>query len=329
MQKNYNPAVDLLRIFSILAVILIHTSTRILEATHMDLIHHQDSLFLNQISRFAVPLFFMISGFVLELSYKNNFLEYIQKRISKIFIPYLFWSALYYFFIYTQHSDNFFQALLSGSASYQLYFIPALLVLYFVFPLLHKLYSLLANKLVLLILAILQIRLLYLDYHLQGLTIYYPLNIALLNYLVFILGMIAFNTQEQILKFAKKFWPLLLIITIGAGFFVFWEGLKNYYSTYNFQYYYSQWRPSVLIYTLSIASLGYYVFSKIRFSSQLIKSVSNLSFAVFFVHIIILETIWKYWHVSNDLLLFTLVTGGSFALAYVLHKIPHLAKVTG
>jgi surface polysaccharide O-acyltransferase-like enzyme len=240
MQKNYNPAVDLLRIFSILAVVLIHTSTRILESTHMDLIHHQGSLLLNQISRFAVPLFFMISGFVLELSYKNNFLDYLKKRISKIFVPYLFWSALYYFFIYTKHSDNFFQAILSGSASYQLYFIPALLVLYLLFPLLHKLYSLFANKLVLLILILAQTRLLYLDYHLQGLNIYYPLNIAALNFLVFVLGMMAFVNQEQLLKIAKRVWPLLIPTTIAAGLYVFKEGLKNYYATYNFQYYYSQ-----------------------------------------------------------------------------------------
>jgi len=48
------------------------------------------AIFLNQIARFAVPMFFMISGFVLELNYDGNtgFWQYLKKRFSRIFIPY-------------------------------------------------------------------------------------------------------------------------------------------------------------------------------------------------------------------------------------------------
>src|SRR5260221_11166343 len=92
--KTYNPALDALRVISILAVVLIHTTTRHLEITHYDLVHTTFTLLLNQLSRFAVPLFFLISGFALEMSYKEDisYFSFLKKRLSKIFVPYIFWS---------------------------------------------------------------------------------------------------------------------------------------------------------------------------------------------------------------------------------------------
>src|SRR5581483_7891153 len=108
-QKQHIPTIDVLRIISILAVIIIHTTTRTLEINGADIIRVQWTLFLNQIFRFAVPLFFMISGFVLEVSYPfhASYFTYIKKRINRIFVPYLFWSAIYYFFVYKEHTENF------------------------------------------------------------------------------------------------------------------------------------------------------------------------------------------------------------------------------
>jgi len=123
-QKLYNPVVDILRILSILAVVIIHTTTRTLEMSHYALLKIPWTLFLNQAGRFAVPLFFMISGFVLELNYHlhESYLTYLKKRFSRIIIPYIFWSAIYYYLVYNQnHSANFLSSLLKGDASYQLY----------------------------------------------------------------------------------------------------------------------------------------------------------------------------------------------------------------
>lgn len=84
MQKQYVKAIDALRVVSILAVVLIHTTTRTIETTHNNLTDFPFTLFLNQIARFAVPLFILISGFVLELNYQNhaNYFAYLKKRLS-------------------------------------------------------------------------------------------------------------------------------------------------------------------------------------------------------------------------------------------------------
>src|SRR5260221_2843056 len=136
--KVYDRGIDVLRVVSILAVVLIHTTTRHLELTHFDVTHYSFTLLLNQISRFAVPLFFLVSGFVLELNYSPiGFFKYFKKRINKILIPYLLWSFIYYYFIYTNHTVKFFQELLNVSSSYQLTFVPTFFILYLIFSLVY------------------------------------------------------------------------------------------------------------------------------------------------------------------------------------------------
>jgi len=344
-QKIYNPVIDILRTISIFAVILIHTTTRTLEITSYNLLKTPWTLFLNQAARFAVPLFFMISGFVLELNYHlhESYLTYLKKRFSRIFVPYVFWSLIYYFFVYYKGRDpNFLNSLIFGDASYQLYFIPSLLIFYLLFPLLHKSFKIIGDKWIIIALGLFELFLLYYDYNLRPLPFYYPLNIALLNYFVFILGMALARNQERFLNFIKK-WKLILFAgTAIFAFYVFYEGLTRYIATYNSGVFYSSWRPSVLIYTIFFAGFAYWIFNrKLKFIS-VIKTFSKLSFFVFFTHIIFLEVLWygflKHLFETNksiayalwfDPLYFFTVTIVSFGLAFIVHKIPYLSKLTG
>ena len=84
--KQYVKSIDSLRILCILAVLLIHTSTRTLETAKFDLTGFPLTIFLNQIARFAVPLFFIISGFVLETNFdqSSGYISFLKKRFSKI-----------------------------------------------------------------------------------------------------------------------------------------------------------------------------------------------------------------------------------------------------
>lgn len=335
--KLYNPAIDLLRFISILAVILIHTTTKTLEMTHYDLYQTSWTLLLHQISRFAVPLFFMISGFVLELNYDNqaNYWQYLTKRLNRIFIPYVFWSAVYFYFVYTRHGPDFLSALIYGSASYQLYFIPALLVFYLIFPLFHWLYRFFAHKWILLILAGLELWLLSADYYFHSLRFFYPLGVAFYNFYVFILGMVASHYHDRLIAFVKQWLAVLIPLIIFLGGYIFSTGRSLYYQTYNIGYFYSNWRPQVLLYTLALFAVLYYFFSKIKLNLPLVKTLSGLSFFVFFIHIIILEKTWvlignplhpALWY---DPVFFLLTAAVSFFIAYLIHKIPFLSRLTG
>jgi surface polysaccharide O-acyltransferase-like enzyme len=345
-EKLYNPVVDILRIISILAVIIIHTTTRTLEISSYALTKIPWTLFLNQIARFAVPLFFMISGFVLELNYHlhESYLVYLQKRFSRIIIPYIFWSAIYYFLVNSKnHDPNFLNSLLQGNASYQLYFIPALLIFYLLFPLIHNFCDFILNKWLLILFGLIQLVLLFYDYNIHSLQIYYPVGIALLNFYVFLVGIVLARNQERFKNFIKK-WKLLLFFgTIIFAVYIFYEGLNGYLKTHNYLTFYSSWRPSILIYTILLSGFLYWLFDRKLKFIQLIKKLSHLSFFVFFIHVIILETVWysvglKLLQMTNgkiiyqiwfDPLYFAAVTIISFAIAFVVHKVPYLSKLTG
>ncbi len=344
-EKHYIPAVDALRIISILAVIFIHTTTRTLEASFFDLRNLPITFFINQVLRFAVPLFFIISGFVLELNFHlhESYLAYFKKRINRIFLPYLFWSAIYYFFVYKVHTENFFYAVIKGDASYQLYFIPALLIFYFLFPFIHNFYKFFNSKWLLIVLGILQLSFLYFDYYVRQLTLFYPITIALLNFFVFYLGIAIANNHERFISFAKK-WKLILFISLLAfAVYINFEGLTYYLKTHNYLAFYSSWRPSIFIYTLLIGSFLYYLFDRNFKYTIIIKTLSRLSFFVFFIHVIILEVVWyaigknlfaltngkishQLWY---DPLYFLAVTIVSFSIAFIVHKIPYLSKISG
>lgn len=332
-KASYNPAVDLIRTISILSVILIHISTKILEIAKYDLYHYPFTLFFNQASRFAVPLFFLISSFVLELNYPKNFkyLDYLKKRVVRIILPYIFWSAVYYFAIYTSHSHSFFTDLLLGDASYQLYFIPSIFIFYLFFPLLHKYFSFFTNKIILSLLVIIQLLFLSYDYYFHPLPFYYPISVFILNFSMFIFGMLACHYQKDILEYIKKHHHFFFFSLILTSMLITLEGLVLYSQTKNYLTFYSNWRPSTLLYTLIIGSYLFYIFSNLKLDISFIKKIASYSFFVFFVHIIFIEIIYRFFpgpYLMYFYIPFLIVTILSYLSAFILSKIPHLSKIT-
>lgn len=330
----YHPELDFIRIVCIFSVIMIHITTKILAISGHDLINHSFTLFLNQSSRFAVPLFFMISAFGLKLNYSSDikYLPYLKQRLSKILLPYVFWSSIYYYFIYPNNSQSIFQALLHGSASYQLYFIPTLFLFYLIFPLISR-YSKLLNQIVILsILFIIQLIFLSLDYYYQPLSFAHPINVFILNFLFFILGIIASQHQEKIYNFVKKYIKIMIPLSYILAIYLTLEGGLRYFKTQNYLSFYSQWRPSVFLYSIIIFSLLFYFGKEIKINPQFIKKFSSYSFFVYFVHIIFIEIIWKYLPntiLNYSLISFLLVLIPSYLVAYLFSKIPKLSLLTG
>lgn len=294
--KNYNIAADYLRALAILAVVLIHTTTKTLEVGQYDVLHLSWSLFLNQIFRFAVPLFFLISGFLLELNYKDNlnYLTYFKKRISKIFIPFVVWSVFYYaiIFKFPLFNWNFLSNLLTGDASYQLYFIPTLLIFYLLFPFLHSLRIILFNKFVILFLLSIELVLLAIDYYVKPFSFVNPIRIALLNFSPFLIGMLASHHEQRILHVVKRFFVPLIFILLFALFGVFYESKTYYLTQHNLNAIYSQYRPLMYLYTLILTSILFFVFSRRAYLKNIFLAISRLSFFVFFVHVAILYLYW-------------------------------------
>lgn len=331
----YHPEIDFIRIICILSVIMIHTSSKILAISGNDLLNHPFTLFLNQSTRFAVPLFFVISAFGLKLNYSQDFkyLPYLKQRLSKLLLPYLFWSSIYYFLVYPHSSNSIIQTLLLGSASYQLYFIPALFIFYLFFPLISRYFKFINQYLPLTVLFILQFIVLFRDYYIRPLSFPHPINVFILNFIFFIFGILTCLNQDKIFYFIKKYKIFFALISLILAIYITFEGAFQYYKTQNYLSFYSQWRPSVLLYSISTFSLFYYLGKNIKINSQIIKKISSYSFFVYFIHIIFIEIIWRYLPnpilLTNPLISFILVLIPSYFLAYLSSKIPKLSLLTG
>ncbi|MDR3128893.1 MAG: acyltransferase [Tannerellaceae bacterium] len=114
--------IDLLRFPLIIGVVFIHNASPTLYVQGVEFgssgslpIHHVCSqLFSEILGRVAVPLFFLISGFLFFLNVDFNKQTYVKKlraRAKTLLIPYLFWnglSILFYFVIRYVPSLDFF-----------------------------------------------------------------------------------------------------------------------------------------------------------------------------------------------------------------------------
>jgi surface polysaccharide O-acyltransferase-like enzyme len=330
----YHPELDFIRIICIFSVIMIHTTTKVLAISGHDLVNYPFTLFLNQLTRFAVPIFFIISAFGLKLNYSQSFkyLPYLWQRLSKLFLPYLFWTLIYYYLVYPHRSESIFKTLLLGSASYQLYFIPTLFLFYLRFPLMSRYLYYLNHYLFLIILLIVELVLLSIDYYYQPLSFTHPINIFLLNFIYFILGILVFLHQEKIINFVKKYLIIIISLSFVFAIYITLEGAFRYFKTQNYLSFYSQWRPSVLFYSITTFSLLFYFGKKTKITPQLIKKLSSYSFFVYFIHVIFIEIIWRFsgaTYLENPLFSFLLVLIPSYFCAFLFSKIPGLSRLTG
>ena len=89
--------------------------------------------------RFAVPIFFMLSGALAFSKSEMNIKEFYQQRAKRILIPLVFW-GLFYSFVFNRDwliIEHFKQVLL-GNAFYHLWFLYAMIGLYLVTPVFYQ-----------------------------------------------------------------------------------------------------------------------------------------------------------------------------------------------
>ena len=145
MKVNRIDEIDFARVIAMISVITIHvTSNFINYKSNISFLGMNIAFILNQLSRFAVPLFILLSGIScgLKKPYAGT-RRFLRGRLIKIGIPYLIWSIMYS--LYNSHIDLsawsftfFLKSLLLGQAAPHLYFIVIIMQLYVLFPVLKK-----------------------------------------------------------------------------------------------------------------------------------------------------------------------------------------------
>lgn len=342
--KDRSYAIDFLRLVSILGVIAIHTSTSFLDRSTPLTLQFYIVHAVNQLTRFSVPLFFAISGFLLTSRYANisSLKKFYNRRFSKIIIPYIFWTLVYYLIIFPNpifslFSFNFLNNLLTGDASYQLYFIPVIILLYLIFPFIVTYKKLFFSKIFVFSFIIIEAIILSATYYSNtNLPIYPPIRNTLLNLLPFFIGCYAALNKNELAEFVKKYSLFLVLISLFAGLVIILESLFLFKATRNADFIRNQWRVSVMIYALSVGALGGYYYNKFFHKwNHIIHRLSGLSFGVFFIHIVFLNYAVGYIDVLkiNNLffqfIAYLTVYALSFVTIYFASKIKLLGKLVG
>lgn len=286
---------DQLRSVAALAVIGIHVSANYAAG-------FQPAYIINQMVRFSVPLFVILSGLLLYRSSEHEFSlpDFWKKRGQRILWPYLIWSAIYFLYdIAVQGVPGAGSMvirvigghLLRGSAFYHLYFMVVIIQLYVLFPLLRE--GIRKNPFFLLMTSLL------ITLVMQSLLYLHALNIIILPagpgdfywlgfpvwLFYFCLGMFhasrphtgRINTSESVLLAAWIFsFAILLLEGRASGLYA------------------SSIKPTVLVYTVASYCLFYkYFFPRNRDASPVVQWLSEQSFLIYLMHPLCLEVLTK------------------------------------
>ncbi len=140
-KKERMPELDYVRALAMLGVVAIHvTGAFVYQDSAHTLGGMNLAFFLNQIVRFAVPAFMVLSGLALGFGEVRSCGRFWKTRFVKLLPPYLVWSLLYWGFYHRFQSwEGVGGALLWGTSSAHLYFIIITLQFYLFYPLLRRL----------------------------------------------------------------------------------------------------------------------------------------------------------------------------------------------
>ena len=296
--------INFLRGFGVLAVIAIHTTgyfTEIKSYNTLVLLNLWTDIF----SQFAVPLFILISGFVLARNYSFNFslTKFYIKRIRSIIPQYLIFSILYTVFnnwvvmksspLHTNLS-LLLNNILHSSASYHLWFFSIIIQFYILFPIIIKIYAfskrIKREEFLIAFLLIIQI-LWMVGIH----TSSFPfIKLNFMSFLFYFgLGIYTCDHFDQVKKGFNRLTPLYLItsmaLTLGSSFFII-IGLTMGYSYNSIPAYF--FMGAELIYPvlristfLLLFNLAASLVGKTSILAKVVYRIGDYSFGIYLIHI--------------------------------------------
>lgn len=132
-------SINLIRVVSLLLMVNIHVAVRGMATLHD---HWWIANVLDSVSRVCVPLFFMLSGALL-IDKQEGLAVFFRKRAVKILAPLVAWSLVYLAFRFYVGGEEKVRVvdIFSGPVYFHLWFMYAIIGLYFAMPLLRGYYA--------------------------------------------------------------------------------------------------------------------------------------------------------------------------------------------
>lgn len=290
--------IQVLRGLAIIAVVVIHVAG-IVTAGNMN---DYPSIVANLLSRFSVPLFLFISGLVLTYNYADKRIDYrkfYKKRLVDVGIPFLLWSILGMAIAFQGgylNAENVFYSLIGkGNPLYQLYYIPLLFQMYFLFPLIapwvkKKAFFYTVLVVTLFILSIYQFgQLNYGATALMQKAGFYAPVLFIVQAVYFVGGCLAGTHFEKLKNIVQSksmaFWSLIFLVTFFIQFMDFYY---SYLQTKNSGFAMSFYRPSVILFSFASFCFLFKLVGLTEKANGILKIIGNYSFGIYLSHVLVI-----------------------------------------
>lgn len=302
MNRRYD--YDVLRVFSMLSVIYLHTVSGSLRTLDCITVWNFSNI-LTAIATPAVPLFFMMSGALLLTEEKTSDLHVLfRHRLPKILVPLCAWSVvimLYYIVSgNAAHAGELFAHILNTPAVVPYWFLYALLPIYLLSPMLKKMADGLTRAhwhymmflWVFLTLGLFTLRLFVPDALKLTFTEHWTLNInAVGGYLgYFLLG--AYLEQLERVPSKKMLTAIVVVMLLISIFGTHWD-------TYSHMAYSDRFTNYLTLFTFVLSSAIFLLAkSCLRGKEEHRKALpllSGISFCVYLIHPLAIEAVGRVW----------------------------------
>lgn len=332
---------DWLRLLATLCVVIIHVSAGYVSSMQPNLeLLWFSANFFESLSRWAVPVFVMISGVLLlsddrELSGTDFFI----KRTTKVLIPFLGWSIIFYAYgvfkgYFTSSIMNFMNQLLINGIATHFWFFYMIIGIYLTTPLIKVLVNNAKKNqieyfLVLWYISSVLLKLISFIYSVKP-TIELNFVTGYIGY--FILGYYL-NEYDFKNKFRIISYLCLIIGVVGTFILTYYYTLENNGTLNSFWYEY--FSPTTVM-----TSIGIFVLFKYKLGrhplSGLLMQINKASLGIYILHLWLMQNyLWKLFPVVQNKFSLILVVpinilltlGISFIATNLLQRIPIIKKL--
>ena len=347
---------DVLRAIAIIGIVFCHASIAfVLMGVNSPTFYI--SAFFDCFRDFSIPIFVMLSGALL-INRKDSLGDFFKKRLSRLFIPFLFWVAIYicYSAVYIKHSFDISNAIdiffgTSGTLGVAFWFIWMIIIIYCGIFIINKCIEYGSEKrenfekIFIGILTALSV--IYIACSHFGL--FSPYSPRLLYFMSFITYIIIgyfishYDLVGSRIGTNKMILMTLIVSCALYGYYIFGFVVPNSIQAGHFVYK-GYFNLLILVLSVNIFVLFKYL-SKTRFFIDIegkflgkaFITVSKYSFGIYLCHYMILHILKNnligFYHNQNPIvwipLLVILTVLISLAILGILNKIPYLNRFTG
>lgn len=332
---------DALRVFAMAAIVTLHSSAPLCYAVNKGM-NWYAVITVNVLTRFAVPCFVMISGYLL-LGREENAFVFYKKRLFSMVVPFLTWSLFYSLWLVHLGGTVWqqFVSFLNSGVMYHLWFCYMMIGLYLLAPFVRVFCASLVDSTLIWLMLMLFLMsgfagLAQTQYGVtHSLSYLFPINIYL-GY--FVLGFVLSKIDFHIKYLNFGLWFVVICSTLCSVIFTISSSLAT--GQLN-EYWLSPLSIATMLQAVSFFLLILNSKDRIEHflgetAKRVVESISSSSYTIYLMHIIVLEHVTKYWikydyTKYNSLMITFGLASGTMFFSYVfslgLRKIPVVRRL--